>query len=234
LIAVNPQLPLGLSPRAGGRFENFFIGENQLLANIAREIAERGSEQQFGIWGATGAGKSHLLNAICHAAFASDRTAAYVSLTDSIDKSPSLLRGLESVDVIAIDNLDVLHNCADWQSAVFDLVNRVRQSGSSIVTASQKNPSALDLLPDLVSRLVWGPVMRLLVTRDLLVADALAERCRALGLTMPAEVVHYLLSRYPREIGNLFAALTALDHASLVEQRRLTVPFVKLVLAEKC
>ncbi len=106
----------------------------------------------------------------------------------------------------------------------------MRQSGSSIVTASQKNPSALDLLPDLVSRLVWGPVLRLLVIGDLLLADALAERAKALGLAMPTEVVHYLLSRYPREIGSLFAALTALDHASLVEQRRLTVPFVKSVL----
>ena len=171
-----------------------------------------------------------MLNAICHAAGAFGRTAAYVSLTDSIDKSTSTLLGLEGVDVIAIDDLDVLYNCAGWQSALFDLVNRVRQSGSSIVTASQKNPSALDLLPDLVSRLVWGPVMRLLVTGDLLLADALAERARALGLEMPAEVVHYLLSRYPREIGSLLAALTALDHASLVEQRRLTVPFVKSVL----
>lgn len=234
MIGANPQLPLAISPRAGDRFGNFFIGENQLLVNIARETAERGSEVQLGIWGATGAGKSHLLNAICHAAGAFGRTAVYVSLADSTDKSPSLMQGLESVDVIAIDDLDVLHNSADWQSALFDLVNRVRQSGSSIVTASQKNPSALDLLPDLVSRLVWGPVLRLLITGDLLLADALAERAGALGLAMPEEVVHYLLSRYPREIGSLFAALTALDHASLVEQRRLTVPFVKSVLAGKC
>ncbi len=230
MIVANPQLPLGISPRTGDRFDNFFVGENHLLVDVARQTARSGGELQLGVWGASGAGKSHLLNAVCHAAGEYDRTAAYVPLADLIEKPPTLLQGTERLDVIAIDDLDLLSDCTGWQRELFNLINRARQSGASIVTASLKNPSALDLLPDLVSRLVWGPVLRLSVAGDALLADALAERAAKLGLAIPDEVVNYLLSRYSREIGSLFAALAALDHASLVEQRRLTVPFAKSVL----
>ena len=225
---INPQLPLvGISPRIGERFNSFFIGENHLLVSLARDMAERGSEQQLGIWGAAGVGKSHLLNAVCHAASDCSRTATYLPLSDLIDRAPALLQGLEGVDVIAIDDLERLHARPEWQRELFNLINRVRQQGTSVITASQSNPAALDLLPDLVSRLVWGPVMRLQSPSGDTLADALLARAESLGLTMPVEVVNYLLSHYSRELGRLFTVLDDLNRASLVEQRRPTVPFVR-------
>ena len=231
-MSISPQLPLSIVPRVGERFESFFSGENQLLLKLARTVAERGSERQLGIWGAHGAGKSHVLNAVCHAAGACGRTATYLPLATLIRQSPSLLWGMEQVKVIVVDDLDVLCEQASWQRALFDLINRVRQADTSLVTASCKNPTALDLLPDLVSRLVWGPVLHLRMPSDSQLAEAVRERAISLGLEISTEVVNYLLSRYSRELGRLFAILAVLDRASLVEQRRLTVPFVRTVLTE--
>ena len=232
-MSISPQLPLSITPHIGERFESFFSGENQLLLKLARALAERGSERQLGIWGAHGAGKSHVLSAVCHAASACGRTAAYVPLAVLVGRSPSLLQGMERVEVIAVDDLDALRERPGWQRALFNLINQVRQSDASVVTASYSNPTALDLLPDLVSRLVWGPVLRLQVPGDSQLAGAVRERAVSLGLEMSAKVESYLLSHYSRELGRLFAALAVLDRASLVEQRRLTVPFVRAVLMEE-
>jgi DnaA family protein len=43
-------------------------------------------------------------------------------------------------------------------------------------------------------------------------------------------VVEYLLRRCPRDMDSLFNLLNQLDHASLVAQRRLTIPFIRELL----
>ena len=59
---------------------------------------------------------------------------------------------------------------------------------------------------------------------------ALARRARGRGLELPAGTARYLITRLPRDLPSAFELLDRLDEASMVEQRRLTVPFVKSVL----
>jgi DnaA family protein len=62
---------------------------------------------------------------------------------------------------------------------------------------------------------------------------ALVYRARARGLELPVETAQFMLRRFPRDLPTLFALFETLDVASLVEQRRLTIPFVKSVLDSK-
>ena len=225
------QLALNLIPPSSGRFENYYIANNTLSTSLLRETAELGRERQLGIWGASGLGKSHLLGAACHAASIVGRTASYFDLRAWLHHPYSCLEGLESVDVIALDGLDVLLEYEDWQYALFALINRARQRNCSIITASRSNPNALALLPDLTSRLLWGPVLRLRPLSESQLALALRQRALERGLTLPRSVVDYLLSHVARESGALFALLDKLDKTSLVAQRKLSIPFVKEVLA---
>jgi DnaA family protein len=50
------------------------------------------------------------------------------------------------------------------------------------------------------------------------------------GLVLAREVCGYVVARSPRDMEALLALLDALDNASLVEQRALSIPFVKGVL----
>ena len=50
------------------------------------------------------------------------------------------------------------------------------------------------------------------------------------GLYLPNEVAIFLLNRLPRDTHKLMEALDVLDKISLKEQRRLTIPFVKVAL----
>jgi DnaA family protein len=73
------------------------------------------------------------------------------------------------------------------------------------------------------------------VLRPLDDADMLAAlSCRAAGrgLELPEETASFLLKRIPRDPASVFNLLDRLDEASMIEQRRLTIPFVKSVLAD--
>ena len=60
-------------------------------------------------------------------------------------------------------------------------------------------------------------------------ADQQCKRLRAAqrGLQLPYETSEYLLKRMPRDMRSLFEILDQLDEASLVAQRRLTIPFIR-------
>ena len=56
---------------------------------------------------------------------------------------------------------------------------------------------------------------------------ALQLRAQLRGLELPEETAQFMLRRLPRDMTHLYAFLDELDEASLVAQRRLTVPFVR-------
>jgi len=56
-------------------------------------------------------------------------------------------------------------------------------------------------------------------------------RARHRGLELPEETAQYLLRRLPRDMATLYDWLDLLDVAALAAKRRLTVPFVREVLA---
>jgi DnaA family protein len=60
---------------------------------------------------------------------------------------------------------------------------------------------------------------------------ALSCRAAARGLELPEDTASFLLKRIPRDPSSVFNLLDRLDEASMVERRRLTIPFVKSVLA---
>ena len=82
-------------------------------------------------------------------------------------------------------------------------------------------------LPDLASRLGWGLVFQLQPLDDAGKQEVLKLRAAQRGLQLTDEVARYILSRGARGMGELFAALETLDQASLRDQHRLTIPFVK-------
>ncbi len=69
-------------------------------------------------------------------------------------------------------------------------------------------------------------VYQLQPLRDQQLLQALQSRARERGCEIPDDTAAYLLKRLPRDTASLFDMLERLDQASLVAQRKLTVPFV--------
>lgn len=231
LAQLSPQLPLGLSLKDEATFDNFHSGKNaEIIAELKKTASGQG-ERIIYLCGTRGQGCSHLLQASCHYAQQHKLSSVYLPLASLLSMSPEILIGFESLALICLDDLHLVAQHAEWEEAVFHLYNRVHDAGGKIIIAAQDLPKSINLnLPDLVSRLSWGIVYQLhpLVDEEKLVA--LTMRANRRGITLSEEVARFILTHCPRHMGTLFAALDALDKASLAAQRRLTIPFVKEVL----
>lgn len=225
------QLPLGLSLKDDASFDNFYPGPNAEVITSLKKTASLQGEKITYLCGSRGQGLSHLLQASCHEAAQHKVSAVYLPLGELMRQSPEMLYGFESLQLVCMDDMQCLAQSFAWEEAVFHLFNRIYDAGGSIIFAGNDLPKALPLtLPDLVSRLSWGVVYQLHPLTDAEKIKVLIQRAQSRGITLSEEVGKYILSHCPRHMTTLFAALDALDKASLAAQRRLTIPFVKEVL----
>ena len=227
----NPQLPLGLVLKDSARFESYFPGLNNELLQHLQLAASGDGERLVYVAGAPGTGKTHLLQAACHSASQGGRRSSYLPVQALLQLTPAVLEDLEQLDLVCLDDVSAAAGHPDWESGLFDLFNRVRAADTTLLVAAEQRPDQCGFkLPDLVSRLGWGISYTLKALDDEDVTAALCCRARGRGLELPEETAQFLLRRFPRDLPTLFALFDTLDTASLIEQRRLTIPFVKSVL----
>lgn len=221
------QLPLRIGIRDNATFANFLPAANaQALFALQQQ-----QEPFLYLWGANGCGKSHLLQAACHEVTESGGSAIYLPLEELSQMPPEMLEGMEHMQLVCIDEIDSVAGNGAWEQGLFHFYNRLRDSGNRLVVAGQASPAMLGIsLPDLVSRLGWGPVYHLQLLNDEEKAEALRLRAAQRGMEMPPEVANYLLNRASRDMQGLFALLDELDEVSLAAQRKLTIPFVREVI----
>ncbi len=232
--SVFRQLPLSFTPREVFSFDSYVAGENHLAVAMVRQLAAGTGEKQLYLWSSQrGRGKSHLLQAACHLAAEHGAVVCYLPAAAIIAQAADCLDGLEQLDLLCLDDVQWFAGHADWEVALFNLINRVRASDCCLLLSANQVPENLTVqLADLRSRLVWGPVFQLQALSDADKRAALQTRAQLRGLELPGNVAEYLLRHYPRDLFALFERLDALDTAAMAMQRKLTIPFVKTVFSQ--
>lgn len=224
------QIPLSVSLRDDARFENFAAESNELACATLKAASAGEGEQFLYLWGATGVGCTHLLQAVCHEALPHRRQAVYVPLDELKAIGPQALDGLEHVHLVCLDNIQAVVGDAQWEEGLFHFFNRIRQEDNKLVVAANRAPRQLVVnLPDLASRLSWGIVLQIHPLADEHKASVLTKRAAARGIELGEDVTKYLLSHSSRDMGDLFTLLDKLDQASLSAKRKVTIPFIKEV-----
>ncbi len=210
------QLLLQLTPAPAPTLDNFVAGRNAAALQALRDIAAgSGNERFVYLWGEPGSGRSHLLRGLAQAARA--RNALY--LDGAVENA------VTDDSVVAIDEVQRLG--ADDQIRLFDLYNRARAAGGTLVASGDAAPAQLALRADLRSRLAWGLAFQLHPLSDAEKAAALRAHARARALALPEEVIAYLLLHARRDMASLIAILDALDRHSLEQKRLITLPLVR-------
>ena len=220
---MNQQLTLSIRLRDDATFDNYFSGQNEQVVHSL----QKQEEPYVFLFGEAGTGKSHLLQAACHETGNKGLPVVYLPLAEE-GLMPVMLEGLENMSLIALDDIQKVIGDESWELALFNLYNRVREKGVNLLISSAEPLASLNIkLADLKSRLSWGPIFKLTALSDKDKQFALQQRAKNRGLDLADDVVTYLLKRSPRDMNSLFVLFEKLDKASMVEKRKLTIPFIK-------
>jgi DnaA-homolog protein len=222
------QLPLSLRLRDSSVFASYFSGPNDAVVATLRSL--RAWEPPTCIWihGPGGSGKTHLLQALCAT---SEADVAYVPLRQLADFSDELLAGYGHYGIVCIDDASVVAGHDAWERALFRLHQELDERGGRLVVSGAGAPANAGFrLRDLASRLSGGLVLKLQSLDEAEQIAALQLRAEVKGFELPDETAQFLMRRLPRDMTSLCAFVDQLDVASLVAQRRLTVPFVREVM----
>lgn len=229
-MLFSPQIPLPLEPRRIGRLDDFVVGPNAAVIGAVAEVARQPDTSLF-LAGATGSGKTFLLNAACLAARENGRTAFYLGLRGLAQPDSSALEGLEAMHLVCIDDLHLVAGDPAWEEALFHFINRLRERRGSLLLASLERLGRLPLkLPDLASRLAWGLRLELQPLGDEDKRRVLENHARSLGIELPVAVSDYLLKRGTRDMATLVGLVTRLQQAAFREKRKVTVPLARRMM----
>ena len=234
------QLPLDLIAVPEPRLTDGVPGRNaQALAALAQVMDP--SRQGFAallLWGNPGAGKTFWLKA--WVAQAGPR-AIYVDCSPIVGADPKTSdardalwdrvlgeRGLADPVVWCLDNVDQAD--ADTGNRLFQLYNVAREAGWCCVATAGAPPLRMTLRDDLRTRLGQSLIFELHELDDEEKKNALRERAEQLACPLSEDLLQYLMTRLPRDLGRLMGVLQALNDYALSRQRAVTIPLLKELL----
>lgn len=229
---MSQQLALRVQLRDSSRFASYHAADNQAVVDALLALPQRGAPACVFLHGGQSVGKTHLLQALCALTSTSGEPSAYLPLRNLHSMGPEVLQGHGHRPCVCIDDVEVIAGRTEWERALFALHQQLEEQQGHLVLASALTPVASGIrLRDLSSRLAGGLVLTVRALDDAGRIAALQLRARLRGCELPDETAHYLLRRLPRDMAALCDFLDQLDGASLAAQRRLTIPFVREVLA---
>lgn len=225
-----------LNPRY--TFDNFVVGKNSEMAHAAALSVSKMSGRSYNplfIYGGFGFGKTHLMQAIGHAALQADRNLRvnYVSgdtftyhVVSSIreDRFGAFRDAYRDVDIWLVDDIQFIASRERTESEFFQTFNTLYETGKQIIITSDRPPKDLQILnPRLLTRFEWG-LMTDIKAPDLETRMAILEK-RAIkeGAHVPEEVIRYVATTINYNIRSLEGALVKLIAASSFTNEEITL-----------
>ncbi len=206
-------------------FENFIVGSGNELAYAACQAiaAQPGTKYNpLFLYGGSGIGKTHLIQAVGNAVLAGNPSArvVYVSSEQFVQEFVDALRYKKNTDfadfyrgadVLIVDDVQFLAGKEKIQEEFFHTFNALHQANKQIIISSDKPPREIPTLEErLRSRFVWG------MSIDMQNPD-FETRCAILqikaeghNVLLPNDVVDYLATNVQTNIRELEGALNQL------------------------
>jgi len=221
------QLGLPISLNASMLLESF-VANKELLRLINQLFLNEKSSEVY-IYGASGQGKTHVLQGAVLKALEIDKHAVYIDCSDTFPDY--ILDFVDQIDFICFDNVHSI--LRENQEIFFDLYNRARQAQIFILVSGNTLPSDLEVMKDLKTRLSLAAVYKLEELNDELIMSVIDSQMSQRNLSVNSNVYEYLFKNYSRDLKLLLSTLNDLDKASLQAKKPISIPFVKKFLELK-
>ena len=213
-------------------FETFIEGEsNKLSRSVAEAVALNPAKTIFNplfIYGASGVGKTHLVNAIGTKIkeLYPNKRVLYVSAhlfqvqyTDSVRNNTvnDFINFYQTIDVLIIDDIQEFAGVTKTQNTFFHIFNHLHQNGKQLILTSDRSPVLLQGVEErLITRFKWGMVAELEKPTVELRRDILRNKIRRDGLQFPPEVVDYIAENVSDSVRDLEGIIISImAHATI-------------------
>lgn len=223
-------------------FSNFVVGPNNQLAHAAAKSVSRSPATQFNplfIYGDTGLGKTHLIQAIGSKIMAERPylKVLYISTEQFINEfiysiqtntQQSFKIKYRNVDILLIDDIQFLEKKEETQNEFFHTFNTLYENKKQIVISSDRPPKQIATLTDrLRSRFEWGMITDIqtpnLETREAILRNKAAKE----NMEISDEAFNYIARRITSSIRALESALANLRMVYEIYNEPISIKHVK-------
>jgi chromosomal replication initiation ATPase DnaA len=207
---VTRQLAFDLARPEAMTRADFFVSPANALTLQTVESWQDWPGNKLLLIGPEGAGKTHLAHI-----WADLSGATILQAKDFASMDLSTFTGQR----VVVEDADRI---GPAEAALFHLHNLVTGSGALLLTAETPPRDWGLTLPDLISRMQAAAIARLEPPDDALLSAVLIKLFADRQITVPANLIPYLISRMPRSIGAARALVGALDARAMALGRPVT------------
>jgi chromosomal replication initiator protein len=230
-------------------FEKFVVGDNNRMAHAAGlAVAEAPGKTTFNplvIYGGTGLGKTHLLQAIGHFAqtegtadhvvymTSEEFTVQYINYVVEKKDSTSFYKKFNEVDLLLLDDIHFLGGKPGTQKEFFRIFNRLLSEKKQIILSSDRSPDKIpDMMEHIINRFMGGLITDIqppnLETRMAI----LHQKAEIDGLNLPGEVIQYIAGHITANVRELEGTLIKLIASSSFTGKDISLEVAKEVCGD--
>lgn len=227
-------------------FESFVVGSsNQFAYSTAEGVAKKPGQayNPLLLYGGTGLGKTHLLNAIGNHAIKQNLSVIYVTSEQFLNDFLYHLRNqtmdrfkekYRSCDFLLIDDVQFFGGKPQIQEEFFHTFNELHTKNKQIVLTADKPPKQIAGLEErLKSRFEWG------LTADIQPPELetkiaiIKKKCEFDGIYLTNDIVHYIATHMDNNIREIEGTIIRLNAFATVMDQEITLEFAKSLLKEQ-
>ena len=264
--AQRPQMDFFVAPAGGTQanavrhtplnerytFRSFVVGKsNELAAAAAHAVAEAPGKtyNPLFIYGSTGLGKTHLMQAIAHGVIERNPNTSvlYLGAEQFINEAIESIQGRtmpefrrqyrnDKIDIFLVDDVHFLEGKEMTQEEFFHTFNALHEAGKQIVLTSDRPPKDIPgLEARLVSRFEWGMVADIGqpdLEHRIAILRKKAEQDH-LGDTMPDDVLRFIAEHVRSSVRELEGCIIKLLLFASLKHREISIELARDALSDK-
>lgn len=228
-------------------FENYCGSKsNQLALSIGVAIATKPECKTFNpllIFGQTGVGKTHLIQAIGIKIKESNPAARVLYLTARVFESQyttavrnnqvnDFISFYQSIDVLIMDDIQEFAGKTGTQNTFYHIFNHLQQNQKQLILSSDCRPVDLDgFVPRLMSRFNWGVTAELSQPDYVLRRTVLEKKAKENGLAVPRDVLDYIADNVTDSVRELEGIILSLITRATFLNQEMSVDIARMVIS---
>ena len=243
---IQNQIPESTILNPSYTFDSFIVGpSNQMAYNAALAVAAKPGIQYnpLFIYGGTGLGKTHILQAIGNKALENDKTVIYVTIEQFMNDFTFSIKNknmehfrekYRNCDFLLIDDVQFLSGKEQTQEEFFHTFNELHNTKKQIVMTSDRLPSQIAGLVDrLRSRFEWGLTTDIQIPKLETKIAIIEKKSELNGINLSRDIISFIATTLDNSIREIEGVLIRINASASLLNQEINLAMVQNLLKDQ-